>query len=423
MLFGTKRICTLVMITLLVATMLTGCLKEPIVYNGTTGPVEIPTEPSVPANAEPTPPDNGEPQPTVYTLTFAGDCTLGTDPEVYNTPGTFVYVVGDKYEYPFEKAQDYFAKDDFTFVNLEGVLVEEGDGEDKDYRFRGPQAYAKILSAGSVEAVNLANNHTMDFGEEGYQSTKTALNRENIPYVEQNTSILYTTQSGLKIGIYAGQFWMDTAHMEAAVAKLREDGAEIVVVSYHGGTEGSYRVTPDQERYAHAAIDAGADIFFGHHPHVLQPIEEYNGGVIYYSVGNFAFGGNRNPKDKDTVVIQQQVIRELDGTVRLGETKAIPFCLSSDPSRNNYQPAPYEEDSEEYKRAMSKLDGTFDGPDLTVVNPSDTQPENTTPENTTPENTTPENTTPDNTQPDDTQQEPTPPDDTQQENTEPEQTT
>ena len=167
---------------------------------------------------------------------------------------------------------------------------------------------------------------------------------------------------GLKIGVYAAQFWVDTAHMESAIEKLREDGAEIVIVSYHGGEEGSYTPTGDQKAYAHKAIDAGADIFYGHHPHVLQPIEEYNGGVICYSLGNFSFGGNRNPKDKDTAVIQQEVVRELDGTIRLGETKIIPFCLSGEQNYNTYQPTPYEEGSDQYNRVLSKLDGTFGSP-------------------------------------------------------------
>lgn len=376
MLHKMKRFCALFLAALLMLTC-SGCLLEQNTYQDYTGQTQTPEGPSVSVDGPLTDSDQTQqeeeeeeeeeaPQPTVYTLSFAGDCTLGTDPEVYGATGTFVHTVGENYGYPFEKALPYFENDDFTLINFEGVLAEEGEGKEKEYRFRGPLSYAKILTAGSVEAVNLSNNHTMDFGEAGYKSTKEALNRENVPYVEHTGTILYTTKSGLKIGLYAGQFWVDTDHMEQAITKLREDGAEIVIVSYHGGTEGSYTPTGDQKTYAHKAIDAGADIFYGHHPHVLQPIEEYNGGVIYYSLGNFSFGGNRNPRDKDTAVIQQEVIRELDGTVRLGETKAIPFCLSGEQNYNTYQPTPYEEGSEQYQRALSKLDGTFDGPDLTV---------------------------------------------------------
>ena len=369
MLFKMNRICALLLAALLVIGC-AGCLRQESAYQDYTGQTETPTGPSISVDGpldntdlpEQEEEEEEEPQPTVYTLSFAGDCTLGTDPEVYGATGTFVHTVGENYGYPFEKALPYFESDDFTLVNFEGVLAEEGAGREKEYRFRGPLSYAKILTAGSVEAVNLSNNHTLDFGEAGYKSTKEALNRENVPYVEHTGTILYTTKSGLKIGLYAAQFWVDTAHMESAIQKLREDGAEIVVVSYHGGEEGSYTPTGDQKAYAHKAIDAGADIFYGHHPHVLQPIEEYNGGVIYYSLGNFSFGGNRNPKDKDTAVIQQEVVRELDGTVHLGQTKIIPFCLSGESSYNTYQPTPYEEGSKQYDRVLSKLDGTFGSP-------------------------------------------------------------
>ena len=113
-----------------------------------------------------------------------------------------------------------------------------------------------------------------------------------------------------------------------------------------------------------AAIDAGANIVWGHHPHVLQPIEEYNGGIIYYSLGNFAFGGNSVPKDHDTAVLQQEIIREPDGSIHLGKLTIIPCSVSSIKERNNFQPTPYEEGSEEYKRVLSKLDGTYGGPNL-----------------------------------------------------------
>ena len=115
-----------------------------------------------------------------------------------------------------------------------------------------------------------------------------------------------------------------------------------------------------------AAIDAGADIVFGTHPHVLQPIEYYADGVIYYSLGNFSFGGNGAPDDYDTALLQQEVIRQPDGTVELGELTRIPACISSIPERNNFQPTPMEPGSEAYDRVLSKLDGSFAGPNLKI---------------------------------------------------------
>lgn len=134
----------------------------------------------------------------------------------------------------------------------------------------------------------------------------------------------------------------------------------------HWGIEGSYRVTGGQEQLGRAAIDAGADIVYGSHPHVLQRIDEYNGGYIVNSLGNWSFGGNTAPRDRDTAIVRFSVKRDLDGTVSVEGYEAVPCCLSSTEGINDYRPTPYEEGSEAYERTMSKLDGSFDGPDLVV---------------------------------------------------------
>ncbi len=328
------------------------------------------------------------PEPVEYTLSFAGDCTLGTSHYTYGNSGTFVRIVGDNYSYPFENVLTYFEDDDFTMVNLEGTFTEHKKPAEKRFRFRAPTTYAKILTTGDVEAVNLANNHSLDFGQIGYEDTKKALDTENVTYVEDCGTAFYTTERGLKIGLYAAQFDLQVSTMQKGIAALREGGAELVIVSLHFGEEGSYRPTDQQKKHAHAAIDAGADIVYGHHPHVLQPIEEYNGGIIYYSLGNFSFGGNRNPRDKDTAIIRQTVIRESDGTIHLGQTEAIPFCVSSVSGKNDYKPTPYEEGSKKYNRALSKLDGTFTGKDL-VVSYADEKDPSEPAETTAPEETAP----------------------------------
>ena len=112
--------------------------------------------------------------------------------------------------------------------------------------------------------------------------------------------------------------------------------------------------------YAQGAIDAGVDIVYGHHPHVLQRIEEYNDGVIFYSMGNFSFGGNLQPTDLDSVLLQQEFIRDAGGNIRRGELTIVPVCISSAPPINNFQPTPYPEGSEEYQRVMDKLNGLWD---------------------------------------------------------------
>lgn len=320
-------------------------------------------------------PKDPTPQPLEFVLSFAGDCTLGDDYDWYMGKDGFLSVVDGDYAYPMQNALPYFEDDDFTIVNFEGVLSGWLTPEDKPYQFRAPVAYAQVLTEGSIEAVTLANNHVYDYGNAGYISTKQALSHEGVVYTEHNSTALFYTERGLVIGLYATQFWMDIPRMQTAVESLRSQGAHIVVVSYHGGIEGSYRPTADQINFAHAAIDAGADIFFGHHPHVLQPIEHYNGGLIMYSLGNFSFGGNPYPRDYDTAVIQQKVILDPDGTVRLGQTVRIPFRFSSSSGINDYCPAPYEFGTAEYFRVLSKLSGEFDGPDLMVDYPEQKEDE------------------------------------------------
>lgn len=357
----------------------------PVTEPRTTEPDPTETEP------EETEPEETEPQEQRYTLTFVGDCTLGSTPSGFYSSSSFVGTVGDDYDFPFRKVREYFENDDFTMVNLESVLSDSGTGAaDKTFVFRGPTAYTQILTGSSVEAVTLANNHTMDFGKTGYRSTKDALTDAGVPYVEANGTMLYTTDSGLTIGVYATCFTVNEADLRSDIAALRSKGAEIIIAAMHWGTEGSYRVTSSQKTYARLAIDAGADIVYGHHPHVLQPIEEYNGGVIYYSLGNFSFGGNTAPRDRDSAILRQEIIRDENGKVRLGELTIIPVSISSMDIYNNYQPVPYEKGTKEYDRTLSKLDGSFDGPDLVVdysnlEKPTEPGAGETTPPETQPE--------------------------------------
>ena len=314
-----------------------------------------------PATEETTVP---EPVPEHYWLSFAGDCTLGTLYEFYGFASCFPGIVGDDYEYPFASVQEWFANDDFTMVNLEGPLTNEGTPEEKTFCFRGDPEYANILTAGSVECVSLANNHSADFGPVGYENTQKALDGVGVAYAGDGDTIIYETERGLKIGVLAVAFYIDHEDMAEKIYSLKDQGAQLVVVSFHWGEQGYYRPTYDQSWYAYAAIDAGANIVYGHHPHVLQPIEEYNGGIIYYSLGNFAFGGNDCPADFDTAVICQEVIVDVDGSLSLGGHKAIPCSISPLDNVNRYQPTPAEEGSSRYDRVMDKLSGEYYGPDV-----------------------------------------------------------
>lgn len=323
-------------------------------------PTEIPTE-------EPTEPP-AEPGPQSFVLTFVGDCTLGCNAKMVNIQSAFPLTVGDDYDYPMANVRDYFLNDDFSFANLEGTLGGKGKAQNKKFVFTGKAEYTEILTRNGVEGVTLANNHSYDYGQEGFDETKAVLENADIPYAEHMGTVTVTTDSGLSIGVFAVDFTRGTLEKEAvetAIRDLRNSGVEVVVCAFHWGRENTFQATSTQEEFGKLAIDSGANIVWGHHPHVLQPMETYNGGLIMYSLGNFVFGGNSAPKDYDTAIVRQEVVRDADGSITLGECTVIPCSVSS--SRpNNYQPTPYEEGSKEYDRVLSKLDASYKGGNLPI---------------------------------------------------------
>ena len=132
---------------------------------------EAPTEEETQAPTETDPPETEppetEPQEQRYTLTFAGDCTLGSTASKWNSSYSFIQTIGEDYDFPFAKVAEYFESDDFTMVNLEGPLTETGTAAQKQFAFKGPTAYTQILTGSSVEAVTLVNSHSEDYGTEG----------------------------------------------------------------------------------------------------------------------------------------------------------------------------------------------------------------------------------------------------------------
>ena len=337
----------------------------------TTAPPETQnTEPSTPPTTDPvhTEPPVIQPAPSqTYVLSFAGDCTFGDSYNWGDFSGTFTKVVKDRYSYPLANVKSIFENDDYSLVNLECALTESDPTEEEmeelkehTYRFRGPAEYAKILVEGGVEFGSCANNHSKDYGKQGLYDTWDALEAENIDYASFGKSCVVTTESGLTLGVFAVFFNTTKQVVENTVQNLKNKGAEIIIMSIHWGDEGTYFPIPMQEDLGHMAIDAGVDIVFGHHSHTLMPVEAYRGGIIYYSLGNFSFGGNRNPKDKDTAILQQQIWRWEDGSVTLGELMVIPCRISSVDNWNDFQPTPYDREDPGYDRVLSKLEGTFE---------------------------------------------------------------
>ncbi len=345
--------------------------------------VPVHTDPTTqPPTTEPvqTEPPVTQPKPTeTYVLSFAGDCTFGDNYDAENTSGTFCKVVKDVYSYPLSNVKDIFENDDYSLVNLECALTESDPTEaemeelkDHRFRFRGPAEYAQILVEGGVEFGSCANNHSRDYGRQGLLDTWAALDAAEIDYASFGKSCVTTTESGLTLGIFAVFFSTTQQAVENTVQYLEDKGAEIIIMSIHWGDEGTYTPIQQQVDLGRMAIDAGVDIVFGHHSHTLMPVEAYHGGNIYYSLGNFSFGGNRNPVDKDTAILQQQICRWPDGSVTLGALTAIPCRVSTVENWNDYRPTPYSTEDEGYLRALSKLEGTFE--DYKVEVPEETEP-------------------------------------------------
>ena len=296
-----------------------------------------------------------------FLLSFAGDCTLGVEYASWGKSGTFPAVVGTDYAYPFSNVRDLFTQDDFTFVNLECALTDHNVPAEKEYRFRGLPAYGQILKEGGIDAVTLANNHSLDYGRTGLADTRKVLADLDIAAGGDKETFLYTTERGLIVGVYTA-YHIGKTEVRQAIESLRQQGAQVIVAAFHMGTEGAYAPTAWQKEICRYAADCGAHIVYNSHPHVLQPIERRNGSVILYSMGNFCFGGNRNPTDKDTAVVQVTVQLREDGMAEVADVTAVPCCVSSRSDRNDYRPTPYDLDSKEAARAESKLNGTFQAP-------------------------------------------------------------
>ena len=278
------------------------------------------------------------------TISAAGDFTLGTDENFdYSTSLPARYEEVQDPGYFLQNVKDIFASDDLTIVNLEGPLTTSEERADKQFSFKGDPSYTEILTNGSVEACNLANNHSKDYGIQGYEDTIANVEAAGIKTFGYERTAIWET-NGVKVGlagVYELAEGMDCQDdMTAAIQSLKDAGADLVIVSFHWGVEKENYPDETQQALAHAAIDQGADLVLGHHPHVLQGIEKYQGKYIVYSLGNFCFGGNKNPSDKDTMIFQQTFTLENGEVVEDDAINIIPCRISSEDDYNNYQPTP-----------------------------------------------------------------------------------
>ena len=322
------------------------------------------TMPELTPEPEPDIDDEIEPEPAAeyFTIAMMGDCVLASDHDFKEDERSYESVVGDDFEYPFSLVKHLYEDADFVIASLKCVIASHIEPQEKEVRLRADPEYANILLEGGIHFVTLGNNHTMDYGQDGYEETQEILSGNGVGFATDGGWDLYETGRGLIVGVYSMNFPSEE-DVTAGVFELLDAGAELIIVAPHWGVEGSYIATEEQEQIGRAAIDAGAHIVMGTHPRTLQKMEEYNGGVIYYSLGSFTYGADQSPADMDSVIAKVMVRRDADGEITVLSMENIPCSISGDPTDNDYRPVPYEIGSEEYIRTLSKLDDIFENSD------------------------------------------------------------
>jgi len=251
-----------------------------------------------------------ENESTLVSVIGTGDIMLGS-----NYPTADKLPVADGKEL-FSRVKHILRDADVTFGNLEGCFLDKG-GYIKScksvcYFFRMPERYVNYLVDAGFDVMNIANNHNGDFGAPGRESTMKTLKKANLHYagLKDLCETARFEQDGVKFGFCGfapntGTVRItDIAYAKKLVSELKKD-CDIVIVSFHGGAEGKAhnRVTKSTEtfygenrgnvhEFAHAVIDAGADIVFGHGPHVVRAVELYKDRFIAYSLGNFCTAGS-----------------------------------------------------------------------------------------------------------------------------------
>ncbi len=273
------------------------------------------------------------------TISFTGDCTLGTYLTSKNRAFDVLFEQQKDYDYYFKNVKEIFENDDYTVVNLEGPLTDSNIiNEQKPFIFKGRKDYVNILTSGDIEAANLSNNHIRDYGVDGYNDTVDVLNDNNIAYFD-NQNFHIEKINNIKFGFAGFKAFnlYSKNEIDNALKYFEDNKVDVKIITLHGGIEYDYDFDSIKQELAHYAIDNGADLIVGHHPHILQGIEEYNGKYILYSLGNFCYGGHSNPDDKQSMIAQVTFNFE-DNKYIDSNLKLIPVSISSVDYINNFQP-------------------------------------------------------------------------------------
>lgn len=331
-------------------------------------PTSAPTPTPTPV---PTPTPTPEPTPFTLTLTAVGDCTLGGD-YGHTSEERFDQFLRDEngesdYTYNMRNVAEYFENDDLTIANLEVVLTTSTKYKKKNaqtaFYMRGKPEYVNILTESSIEVANVANNHAKDFGSDGLADTLAVLDEAGVAYCGFGNRCVKEVK-GVRVGFVGVYSWSnDKDSITYAIRDLRENQqCDLVIASCHWGEEKDYTPTSGQKKMARWMVDAGADLVLGHHSHVVNGIEVMDGVNVVYSLGNFCFGGNVNPSDKDTFIYQHTFTLDPETLeVLSSEGTVIPCSISSVQDTNDYQPTPLSgAEGERVLQKIAKYSADFD---------------------------------------------------------------
>ena len=301
-------------------------------------------------------------------ITFLGDCTLGGEEKYKNSRlGYWKRIEENGYDYPFRELIRLTGTDDLTVANLEGVLSDRKLKKvKKTYNFIGPAAFAEILTSGSIECVTLANNHTHDYGEEGYSDTKRALESAGVCWFGADAPAVWESGKGLSIGFLGvshsltGDRWR---RYQEQTEILKDMGCAAVITVMHTGTEYSaWAPNGYQRQVAERAAAAGSCLIIGHHPHVVQGWDDVQGVPVVYSLGNCSFGGTTYAKDPDALAVQAVLSFETGALSKIA-LRFFPISITSDGHYNNYAPCfLYGKDAERVLKKMKRSTGRDPGP-------------------------------------------------------------
>lgn len=287
--------------------------------------------------AEDLPVPDDLPAENEITITAGGDVTFGGDWKTNGHKDFEAAVKQHGIEWFLSDLAPLFSEDDLTLVNLECPLTNETKlRKGRPFNFKGDPSWVAGLTSASIEVCGLSNNHTLDFGEEGYRETEGVLSESGIGSCGFGTA--YQTEvNGIRVCVIAVSQWYDSVKEVKALIKKARSVSDLVLVMIHWGTEKQYSATKKQKEYGHAAVDAGADLVIGSHTHVVGGIEAYKGKYILYSTGNLCFGGSTSPYDMDCMLFRQSFRLTEKGIESTGIT-VYPCSVSTRTKSNDYHP-------------------------------------------------------------------------------------